>query len=96
VVTASSDETARVWATPISDDRDSDDWIRLAQMLSGQKIDLGGQLVAISPQEFRDTWRALRKKYPDDFVASPGPSRRDTVARPTNAGPPRPVVDGDQ
>src|SRR5262249_17104138 len=31
----------------------------------------GGNLVPITPEEFRKTWRVLREKYPDDFVASP-------------------------
>src|SRR5947209_6825144 len=30
VLTASFDKTARVWDIPISDDRESEDWIRLA------------------------------------------------------------------
>src|SRR5262249_49639851 len=71
IVTASDDRTARVWASPIGDDREWKDWIRLAQMLSGTRIDQGGQLVPITPAEFRDAWQALREKYPDDFVASP-------------------------
>jgi tetratricopeptide (TPR) repeat protein len=71
VVTASGDHTARVWDVPSSDDRDSDDWIRLAQMLSRTRIDRSGALVPITPAEFRASWRALRDKYPDDFVASP-------------------------
>jgi tetratricopeptide (TPR) repeat protein len=71
VVTASDDYTARVWHTPICDDRDSDDRIRMAQMLSGTRIDRSGALVPITPEELRESWRALRDKYPDDFVASP-------------------------
>jgi tetratricopeptide (TPR) repeat protein len=71
VVTASSDNTARVRDVPSSDDRDSDDWIRLAQMFSGTRIDQSGALVPITPAEFRGSWRALCDKYPDAFVASP-------------------------
>jgi serine/threonine protein kinase/tetratricopeptide (TPR) repeat protein len=71
VVTASYDKTARVWDTPLSDERESEDWIRLAQMLSGTRIDQGGGLLSITSAEFRESWRALRDKYPDDFVASP-------------------------
>jgi tetratricopeptide (TPR) repeat protein len=71
IVTASRDSTARIWDVPLSDDRDSDDWIRLAQMLSGTRVDRSGALVPISPAEFRASWRALRDKYPGDFVASP-------------------------
>jgi hypothetical protein len=71
VVTVGADDTARVWIAPIRDGRESDDWIRLAQMLSGTRIDRSGELVAITPEEFRDAWRVLRSKYPHDFVASP-------------------------
>jgi hypothetical protein len=70
-VTASEDHTARIWDVPNSDDRPSDDWIRLAQMLGGARIDRGGELVPLTPEEFRDAWRALRAKYPADFGASP-------------------------
>ncbi len=38
IVTASEDKTARVWDLPISDDRKSDDWIRLAQMLTANDM----------------------------------------------------------
>jgi tetratricopeptide (TPR) repeat protein len=76
VVTTSQDGSARIWEVPISDDRDSDDWIRLAQMLSGTRIDESGALVPITPAEFRESWRALRDKYADDFVAS----RREVLA----------------
>jgi WD40 repeat protein/serine/threonine protein kinase/tetratricopeptide (TPR) repeat protein len=62
---------ARVWDVPISDDRCSDDWIRLAQMLSGTRIDTSGKQVSITLEEFRESWRALRDKYPSDFVRSP-------------------------
>jgi tetratricopeptide (TPR) repeat protein len=71
VVTVSDGPTARVWDTPISDNRDADDLIRLAQMLSSTRIDRTGELVSITAAEFRESWRALRNEYPDDFVASP-------------------------
>jgi WD40 repeat protein len=70
IVTASGQGTARIWNVPISDDRPSDDWIRLAQMLSGSRFDLGGELVPLTPKEFRDSWRVLRAKYPADLSAS--------------------------
>jgi tetratricopeptide (TPR) repeat protein len=71
VLTACDDNLTRVWLAPMSDDRASDDWIQLAEMLDGARIDQGGNLVPITPQEFRDAWRTLREKYPDNFVASP-------------------------
>jgi tetratricopeptide (TPR) repeat protein len=71
LVTTSDDNSARVWDVPISDDRDSDDWIRLAQVLSDTRIDQAGELVPLTAEEFRASWRALRDKYPGDFVASP-------------------------
>ncbi len=70
VVTVTHD-TVRVWDLPISDDRESGDWIRLAQMLAGTRIDRGGETVPLTPAEFRNAWRALRQKYPSDFVLSP-------------------------
>jgi tetratricopeptide (TPR) repeat protein len=40
-------------------------------MLSGTRIDRSGELVPITPAEIRASWRALREKYPGDFVTSP-------------------------
>src|SRR5207248_1727072 len=69
VVTASLDKTARVWDIPIGD-RESGDLILLAHLLSGLRVEKGGELIPIGDTEFRDAWRALRKKQPEDFVAS--------------------------
>jgi WD40 repeat protein len=75
VVTASEDQTARVWDLPL-DDRPCPDVQRLAQLLSGHRIDSNSGSVLLEPTDLqlwavRTAWQALRGKYPGDFSASP-------------------------
>ena len=60
---------ARVWDFP-SGDRESGDLMLLAHLLSGSRVEKGGENLYLTNQEFRDAWRALREKHPEDFVAS--------------------------
>jgi tetratricopeptide (TPR) repeat protein len=76
VVTASGEGTARVWdaATnqPIKPREDeAKDLISMAQLLSGMRVDLSGDLVLLTPDEVCAAWQELRPRYPNVFVCSP-------------------------
>jgi len=66
VVTASYDNTARVWDVSL-EDRPAADWVRLAEFLAGQRLDRSGAAEPLSPQEMQADWEYLRAHYPRDF-----------------------------
>ena len=71
VLTASQDGTARLWDLH-PDDRPIEDLVLLSQVLCGHRIDAtGASLVPVDPLALRDAWQDLRRKYPDEFVATP-------------------------
>jgi WD40 repeat protein len=70
VLTAGEDGTVRTWDVR-PDDRPAADWLRLAQLLSGQRLDETGGLSPLRYETFRDTWPAFRAKYPRDFAVAP-------------------------
>ena len=45
------------------------------QLLSGQRIDDGGGLVALSAEELQRFWDDLRGKHPADFTVTPAAAR---------------------
>jgi WD40 repeat protein len=51
--------------------RPSEDWIALAQLGSGRRIDAAGGLVPLTPAEFAKFWQQFRSRYPQDFTVSP-------------------------
>jgi WD40 repeat protein/tetratricopeptide (TPR) repeat protein len=66
-------EDMRVGGWDVSSDaREAADLIRLAHFRGGSRIDQSGVLVALTLEEFRAAWGALREKYPEDFVTSDG------------------------
>ncbi|MBI5774700.1 MAG: protein kinase [Verrucomicrobia bacterium] len=67
VVTSSEDGTARIWSLP-ADDRPVDDLARLAQLLSGRKIDAAGSFASVPLNQLLADWQALRAKYPAEFT----------------------------
>jgi WD40 repeat protein len=69
VATTSNGDEAQVWRlTP--DRRPLDDWLRLAQVLSGTKLDASGALRPIDRSELREAFQALRSKDPGVFTSS--------------------------
>jgi Flp pilus assembly protein TadD len=68
-VTASNDQTARVWdLTP--DQRPVDDLLKCAQLLANRKVDPSGDLTRMdAPETFR-LWEELCQKYAADFTVS--------------------------
>jgi hypothetical protein len=50
------------------DDRPTDDLLRLVQLLTGQRLDEGGNLTAVLQADARRAWDLLRPKYPTDFA----------------------------
>jgi WD40 repeat protein len=69
VLTASKDKTAQIWdLTP--DDRPTEYWLALAQVLSDRRIDASGALVPLTAEEFTKAWQKLRARYPQDFTVT--------------------------
>jgi WD40 repeat protein/tRNA A-37 threonylcarbamoyl transferase component Bud32 len=66
VVTASRDWTAQVWDL-FPDKRPDEDWILLAEVLSGHRLNKDGALIPLSAEELRKGRAKLRAKYPRDF-----------------------------
>jgi WD40 repeat protein len=54
------------------DERPLDDLLRLAQLLSAQRIDASGGVMTVEPSVLSNSWQYLRRKYPDQFVPSEG------------------------
>lgn len=66
-----SDRAARVWSMSV-DDRDANDWLRLAQLLSCSRMNQeGGRPVPLLPDELRAAWDQLRRKSAGAFVVAP-------------------------
>jgi hypothetical protein len=67
LVTAGADGTARVWSLSL-EDRPAEDWVLLAEVLAGQRLDQYGALIRLSAEELRKGFARLRAKYPRDFT----------------------------
>jgi len=70
VVTAGRDGAVRVWGLP-SEDRPVDDVVRLAQVLSNQRIQEGNEAIGFVPLEtaqLKSDWELLRARYAKDFA----------------------------
>jgi hypothetical protein len=67
-VTASDDQTARIWELPF-EDRPVGDLVLLAQLYSGLEMRVPGQLVPLDVARFRADWAAMHARYPRDFPA---------------------------
>jgi WD40 repeat protein len=63
---ANFNRAAPVWDLP-PDDRPAADWVRLAQVVSGRRLDDTGSLVPLDARELQEGWRSLREKYPATF-----------------------------
>jgi WD40 repeat protein/tetratricopeptide (TPR) repeat protein len=61
---------AYLWPVPPPDPRPTDDLRRLAEVLSGQRLDPRLGPLPISHEEFAANWNHLRARYPDDFRRS--------------------------
>jgi WD40 repeat protein/tetratricopeptide (TPR) repeat protein len=59
----------RVWQLP-PDERPLEDLERLAQVLSGRRIDEAGGYVPVEAAAFRESWTALVAKYGRSFLAA--------------------------
>src|SRR5262249_6790034 len=53
------------------DDRPVTDLVRLSQMLAVAKISSDGNVVPLESYELTTAWELLRKKYPNQFLATP-------------------------
>ncbi len=51
-------------------DRPAADWVRLAELLAGQRLDRSGAAEPLSPQEMQEDWEYLHARYPRDFSVS--------------------------
>jgi len=69
LVTASDDKTARVWDVSL-EDRPAADWVRLAQILAGHRLDRSGAAQPLSPQDMQQDWQDLHARYPRDFTVT--------------------------
>jgi hypothetical protein len=74
MITAGWNKVRLVW--DISPDaRPVGDLVRLAQLVSGHRIDGTGASVPLSGAELKPLWDDLRPKYPADFTATPAAAR---------------------
>lgn len=66
-----SDRAARVW--PLTgDDRTTDNWLRLGQLLSCSRTHpQGGRPVPLGSDDLRMAWDELRRESPSDFTTPP-------------------------
>jgi WD40 repeat protein len=70
LATSSWDGTARVWTLPGPDSRPLEDLVLLAQVLSGQRVDVRDGLVEVEPAAQRRALEELRTRYSADFAGS--------------------------
>jgi WD40 repeat protein len=70
VATTSYGDGAQVWKLA-PDPRPLDDWFKLAEVLSGTKLDASGAMRPIDRSELREAYRASRSQDPGVFTASP-------------------------
>jgi len=70
LVTVCQDGAARVWNLPDPDLRPLDDLVRLAQVLSTQRVDATDGLVEVEPAAQRRALEELRSRYSADFAGS--------------------------
>jgi WD40 repeat protein len=54
------------------DERPLEDLLRLAQLLSAQRIDANGGVMTVEPSVLSKSWQYLRRKYPEQFAPSQG------------------------
>jgi hypothetical protein len=66
LLTAGTDGTTHIW-TLTSDPRAPADLSRLAQLLTGSRIDASGGVVPLAPVTLVRAWQALHAQYPGDF-----------------------------
>jgi WD40 repeat protein len=52
------------------DDRPSEDWVALMQLLSCRRTEDPGTLGPLSREEIDQAWNKLRKRYPKDFTVT--------------------------
>jgi tetratricopeptide (TPR) repeat protein len=69
VVTASDDKTARVW--DLGSIRNDVDWIGLAEVFGGERLDSAGALAPMPADELRRRFASLLERYREFFIASP-------------------------
>jgi WD40 repeat protein/serine/threonine protein kinase/Tfp pilus assembly protein PilF len=69
VATGSASGDVLLW-TLEPDTRPLDDLVRWAEVLSGMRVDEAGATIAITTEELRQSYAALRRKAPESFNAS--------------------------
>ena len=69
-----SGDTAQSWPLP-RDPRPAADLVKLAQLLSGRRIEASGRFAQWQSQGAADDWAVLRAKYPASFRVDPGQIR---------------------
>jgi WD40 repeat protein/Flp pilus assembly protein TadD len=74
LLSGGADRTARWWDTS-ADDRPAADLVRLAEVVTGKQLDEQGDVVLMPVADWRQTWEALRQKYPRQYAA---PNAADT------------------
>jgi tetratricopeptide (TPR) repeat protein len=67
LATAGNDRAAQVWDVA-PDPRPAPDLRRLAEVLTGQRFDVTGELRPLAAGEWRAAWQEVRDKYPEDFA----------------------------
>jgi WD40 repeat protein len=66
LLTAGTDGTTHIW-TLTADPRAPADLLRLAQLLTGSRVDASGGVVPLAPATLVRAWQALHAQYPGDF-----------------------------
>src|SRR5205085_2176439 len=67
LLSCGADRTARWWDTS-ADDRPAADLVRLAEVVTGKRLDEQGDVMLMPLADWRQTWEALRAQYPRQFA----------------------------
>ena len=75
IVSSRLETNVHIWQL-VSDERPTEDLRRLAELLSGHRIDATSSLVPLESEAFRMAWTSISEKYPGDFK----PKEKDKLA----------------
>jgi hypothetical protein len=63
------DKTVRVWNLEPYE-YDGADWLALAQLTSGGRIDTTGALDLLTSEQFAEAWRQFSSRHPQEFTVT--------------------------